>query len=34
VQVTPVEVSGVAQVVRIAAAAGTKGFAVASVVQQ
>ena len=31
VQVTPVEVPGVAQVVRIAAATGTQGFAVATV---
>ena len=34
VQVMPVEVAGVAQVVRIAAAAGTRGLAVASVVGQ
>jgi hypothetical protein len=31
VQVTPVEASGVAQVVRIAAATGTRGFATVSV---
>jgi hypothetical protein len=32
VQVTPIEMPGVAQVVKIAAAAGTRGFATASVV--